>query len=123
MCPGGYSILVVDDNVDTCRTLGDILAASGYRVVLAHNGVAALELLRDHAPAVALLDLWMPGMNGMTLSRELTRLRPATVILMVTGNPEDVFPEEARAAGVRQVFRKPVNLPRLLARVKEEIGG
>ena len=51
------SILVVDDEVDTCRNLSDILADLGYHVDVAHDGLSALEMVRRRAYDVALLDL------------------------------------------------------------------
>src|SRR5262249_19103752 len=73
------SILVVDDDVDTCRNLSDILTDLGYRVDVAHDGPSALELVRRHAYDIALLDYKMPGMDGLTLYREIKGLRAGTV--------------------------------------------
>ena len=70
-------ILVVDDEVDTCHNLSDILTDLGYRVDVAHDGISALELVRRNAYDVALLDYKMPGMDGLTLYREIKRLRAA----------------------------------------------
>src|SRR5579864_5581971 len=78
------SILVVDDDVDTCRNLSDILTDLGYRVDTAHDGPTALELVRQNAYDVALLDYKMPGMDGLTLYREIKRLRAGTVAIVVT---------------------------------------
>src|ERR1017187_8416339 len=59
------SILVVDDEVDTCRNLSDILTDLGYHVEVAHNGMSALEIVQKPFD-VALLDFKMPGMDGLT---------------------------------------------------------
>src|SRR5450755_2500750 len=59
------SILVVDDEEDTCRNLSDILTDLGYHVDTAHDGPAALEMVRHKRYDVALLDLKMPGMDGL----------------------------------------------------------
>ena len=78
------SILVVDDEVDTCRNLSDILTDLGYRVDVAHDGLTALELVRQKPYDVALLDLKMPGMDGLTLYREIKKVRAGTVAIVVT---------------------------------------
>ena len=63
-------ILVVDDEVDTCRNLRDILNDYGYEVDIAHDGPRAIELVRANAYDLALLDLRMPGMDGISVLRE-----------------------------------------------------
>jgi two-component system, NtrC family, response regulator HydG len=113
------TILVVDDDQDMCHNMSDILTDLGYRVDTAHEGRSALRLVDRQAYDLALLDLRMPGMNGLTLCRELTRLRPTTVALLITGYSEDVLPSEARASGVRQVVPKPVHIPRLLLHIEQ----
>jgi len=67
------SILVVDDEVDACLNLADILSDLGYRVDLAHDGESALALVRQRRYDVALLDLMMPGMDGTTLYGEMKK--------------------------------------------------
>ena len=71
MQPHHASILVVDDDVDTCRNLADILGDLAYHVEAAHDGPSALELVRRRHFDVALLDLKMPGMDGLELYRAI----------------------------------------------------
>jgi CheY-like chemotaxis protein len=116
------SILVVDDEVDTCRNLSDILTDLGYQVDTAHDGFAALELARRKPYDIALLDLKMPGMDGLTLYRELRKLRSSTVAIVVTAYASKATAEEALAAGAWQVLPKPVDLERLLPLLDEVLG-
>jgi two-component system response regulator HydG len=116
------SILVVDDEVDTCRNLSDILTDLGYQVDTASDGFAALELARKKPYDLALLDLKMPGMDGLTLYRELRKLRSSTVAIVATAYAVKATAEEALAAGVWQVLAKPVDLGRLLSLVDEALG-
>jgi two-component system, NtrC family, response regulator HydG len=122
MTPPAASILVVDDDPDTCRNLSDILTDLGCRVDTAHDGRAALELVRRNAYDVALLDLKMPGMDGLTLYREIRKVRAATVAIIVTAYAGKGTAEEALAAGAWQVVPKPVDFPRLLGLVDEAVG-
>src|SRR4051794_30554462 len=92
---GGASILIVDDDLDTCSNLSDILTDLGYRVATAHDGPAALELVRHQHYDVALLDLKMPGMDGLTLYRAMRRLRADTVAIIVTAYAGSGTVEEA----------------------------
>lgn len=115
------SILVVDDEVDTCRNLSDILTDLGYSVDVAHEGVTALEKVRQKAYDVALLDLKMPGMDGLTLYREIKKLRAGTVAIVVTAYASGETKAEALAAGAWQLLPKPVDFPSLLGYVGEAL--
>jgi two-component system response regulator HydG len=115
------SILVVDDEGDTCRNLSDILSDLGYQVDTALDGFAALELVRKKPYDIALLDLKMPGMDGLTLYRELRKLRSSTVAIVVTAYASKATAEEALSAGAWQVLPKPVALERLLPLVNEAL--
>jgi CheY-like chemotaxis protein len=119
---GRASILVVDDEADTCRNLSDILTDLGYDVDIALDGFAALDLARKKSYDIALLDLKMPGMDGLTLYRELRKLCSETVAIVVTAYASKATAEEALAAGAWQVLPKPVDFPRLLALVEEALG-
>src|SRR6202051_1817645 len=102
------TILVVDDDVDTCRNLSDILTDLGYHVDTAHDGPSALELVQHKAYDVALLDLKMPGMHGLTLYRAIKRLRAGTVAIIVSAYAGSSTAEEALTVGAWQVLAKPV---------------
>ncbi|MGE3804561.1 MAG: response regulator [Gemmataceae bacterium] len=117
MTPPAPSILVVDDDGDTCQNLRDILVDLGYRVDIAHDGLSALEKLKRAHFDVALLDLRMPGMDGLTLSREIRKLRAGTVSLIVTAFASSQVRDEARSAGAWQIVNKPIDLPALLGLV------
>jgi two-component system, NtrC family, response regulator HydG len=116
------TILVVDDEVDTCRNLQDILTDLGYQVDTAHDGPSALELIKRKPYDVALLDLKMPGMDGLALYREIKKVRADTVAIVVTAYAGGDTAEQAQNAGAWQVLPKPIDFPRLLGLVDEAIG-
>ena len=119
MGKGAAAVLVVDDDVDTCRNLSDILHDLGHQVDVAHDGPSALELVRRTAYDVALLDYKMPGMDGLTLYREIKKIRAGTVAIVVTAYAGGTTAEEALSAGAWQVLPKPVDFPRLLSLVED----
>jgi two-component system response regulator HydG len=114
-----HSILVVDDDLDTCRNLSDILTDLGYAVQTANDGPSALALVRQNSFDVALLDFKMPGMDGLTLYREIKRLSPSTVAMMLTAYVSGASSEDARQAGMWKVIPKPVDLALVLPLVEE----
>jgi len=122
MEPQRPTILVVDDDIDTCHNLADILADLGYHADVAHDGPAALELVRRNHYDVALLDLKMPGMDGLELYRRIKELRAGTVAILVTAYAGGSTSADALAAGAWHVLPKPVDFPRLLGLVDEALG-
>jgi CheY-like chemotaxis protein len=116
------AILVVDDDLDTCRNLSDILIDLGQEVDTAQSGPAALDLVRQRHYDIALLDLKMPDMDGLNLYRELKKLSADTVAIIVTAYASGTTAEEAGAAGIWQVLPKPIDLPKLLDLVSNALG-
>ncbi len=115
------TILVVDDDIDTCRNMADLFDDRGYRVDAVERGDVALEHARRRAYDVGLLDLRMPGMDGLTLCRRLKQLRPRIVNLIVTGYHSDGLDEDAREAGAQQIVHKPIDFALLLALIEQAL--
>lgn len=107
------SMLVVDDDEDTCLNLADIFSDLGYRVETALNAPTALEMVRHDCFDIALLDLMMPGMDGLLLYQAVHRLCPETVALLITGEPFHPRAAECLQAGFRCVIPKPLDIPPL----------
>jgi DNA-binding response OmpR family regulator len=107
-------ILIVDDDVDTCRNLADILSDIGYTSDIAHDGFAALELVRRNAYRVALLDYRMPGMDGLTLCREIRALRADTIAIIVTAYTGLATPDQLLSAGASLILPKPIDVRELV---------
>jgi two-component system, NtrC family, response regulator HydG len=114
-------ILVVDDDPDICDNLRDILCDLGYQVDTAHDGPSALELVGRRPYDVALLDLKMPGMDGLTLYREIKKQRAGMVSLLVTAFAGAATAEDALSAGAWKVLAKPVDFSKLLHLVEEAL--
>jgi CheY-like chemotaxis protein len=117
--PAGASLLVVDDDVDTCRNLADILTDLGYNVEVAHDGLSALEKVRSRSYDIILLDYKMPGMDGLTLYREVRKVQASAVAVVITAYAESGLVEQALNAGAWRVLNKPLDLAALLPLVEE----
>lgn len=110
-------ILIVDDNVDAAEMLSALLRTSGHDVAVAHHARVALEIARDFAPEVALLDLGLPEIDGYELARRLRELETCrgTLLVAVTGYGQPGDRERSRAAGFAHHLVKPVALGTLEA--------
>ena len=116
-----HSILVVDDEGDACENLRDILVDLGYHVDIARNGPEAIEQVRRSAYDIALLDLKMPGMDGVRLYREIKRLRPETAAIVVSAFAGSELADSALAEGATGVVPKPVDVPELLKAIESSL--
>lgn len=116
-------ILIVDDDADLGLNLADILGDLGYDVDVAVNGELGLQKAERRRYDVGLLDLRMPGMDGVTLCRRLKAMRPAMVALIITAFATDGAIENARAAGAAHVVIKPLDCGRLLSLIEESLDG
>jgi DNA-binding NtrC family response regulator len=114
-------LLIVDDEVDTCQNLSDIFTDLGYQVDTAYDGPAALELVEKNSYDVALLDLKMPGMDGLELYRRIRRLSAGTVAIIVTAYASSSTATSALEAGAWKILPKPVDFPKLLGLVDEAL--
>jgi CheY-like chemotaxis protein len=116
------SILIVDDEVDTCANLQDIFTDLGYDVDVAHDGLAALALVEKKHYDVALLDLKMPGMDGLELYRRIRKLSSGTVAIVVTAYASSETAKAVLDAGAWRILSKPVDFGHLLKLVDDALG-
>jgi len=117
----GDDILVVDDNELNRRLLEFILAASSYRVRSVGDATQALEAIRASRPRVILMDIQLPGMSGLDLTRQL-KADPATreiAIIAVTAYAMKGDREKARDAGCDDYVTKPIDKDLLRAAVRK----
>lgn len=112
-----YNMIVVDDEQDICETLADYFSLQGFNVKMAANGQALRALLADFDPHIVLLDLNMPGEDGLTLTRYLREHSHAGII-MVTAAAEQVDVIVGLEMGADDYVGKPFELRALLARVR-----
>lgn len=106
-------VLVVDDDADTRETLAMLLGEFGYRVRTAGDGPAALAAMDERAPMCVLLDLGLPGMNGIELARTIRERHGDNLVLIsLTGWANTERQEEAESAGVDFVLPKPLDVER-----------
>ncbi len=99
-------ILVIDDDRSVRRLLETFLRRKGYEVVLADTGQRGLELFRHECPDIIVLDLKMPGMDGLTVLQRLRQLDRAQPVIMFTGTWTPKVEQQVRALGVTELVNK-----------------
>ena len=114
------SILVVDDERDIREILGVYLTNSGYEVKKAKSGEKALELLEENKTDLAILDVMMPDMDGITLCMKIREHRNIP-ILMLSAKDQDMDKVIGLSAGADDYLAKPFNPVELLARVRAQL--
>lgn len=111
------SVLVVDDEINLCRILGAKLARSGYNVVAVHDGLQAVEKVRESDFDVVLLDLILPKMDGLAALAQIRSLRSTLPVIVMTACENAEALEQARSQGVSAYVNKPFDLDSLVALV------
>lgn len=110
-------VLVVDDDIQLCELLGEVLENEGYHVDTVHCGESALEFIQSHPVDLVLLDVMLPNLSGIQVARRICQ-RFATPILMLTALNDDASMLDGYQAGADQYIAKPFNVPELLTRIK-----
>ena len=106
-------VCIVDDSAVQADIARALLEKAGHSVVTYRSGADALQNLRGGAPDCILLDIMMPGLDGLETLRELRRIAPRAEVILVTGHPTPEAAAEARALGAFDFLAKPVLLPHL----------
>jgi two-component system, OmpR family, response regulator len=114
---GSGHILVVDDQKEICEVVQQYLSSEGYQVSVAHDGGGMRRAMAQEAVDLVILDLMLPGEDGLTLARALREESPVGIIIL-TGRGETVDRIIGLEMGADDYLPKPFHLRELLARVK-----
>ena len=108
-------ILIVDDNEDAAILLAEISRSHGHTVMVKHDPTSALNVVRDFAPEIAVLDIGLPGMDGYQLAERIHAICPDCRLIALTGYGREGDRERSLRAGFSHHFVKPVRIAELLA--------
>jgi len=111
------TILVVDDEKDIRTALTGILEDEGYQVITAASGLEALELTREDLPDLVMLDIWMPGMDGLETLEKLKAFFPLITVIMISGHGTIETAVRATKLGAFDFIEKPLSLDKVLISV------
>jgi len=107
------TILVVDDEPTIRDLLAQFFTLRGYRVRVAQDGPAALALVAQEQPQMVILDMYMPGMNGLEVLRALRAKQYTGGVIALTASQDEKLLQEVLDLGAVDVLTKPVDLERL----------
>lgn len=112
-------ILIVDDQFGIRILLTEILQSDGYTLFQASNGMQALEIFEEHEPDLVLLDMKIPGMDGLEILRRIKEIKPATEVMMMTAYGELNMIKEAMRLGAQKHFIKPFDIDEVRKEIRE----
>ena len=107
-------ILIVDDEERVVQSIEGVLEDEGFRVTLAANGEEAIELFQKEEPDVTLLDIWMPGMDGIEVLKRIKGISPECLVIMISGHATISTAMTAVKFGAFDFIEKPLSLDLLL---------
>jgi DNA-binding response OmpR family regulator len=113
------SILIVDDEPVTRKSLSDILRLEGYMVASAPNGQAAVEHIRTHHVDLMIVDLRMPGMDGLEVVQVVNQIAPDTEIILLTAFASTETAIQALRLRIHDYLQKPAPPAQIVASVKK----
>jgi DNA-binding NtrC family response regulator len=122
----GIKVLLVDDEVEFTTSLRRVLSRRGFDVEVAGDGFTALPLIAQKAYDVVVLDIRMPGMDGIHVLSEIKRLKPGIQVIMLTGHFSPAMEEECSTSGAYAHLLKPfpvLKLVDIIAAAAEQSGG
>ncbi len=114
-------ILLVDDEISILQSLGGLLEDEGYEVVQARSGEEALERVKKDPADLILLDIWMPGIDGMAVLDDVKKLYPLLPVIIVSGHGTIETAVKATRKGAFDFIEKPLSIERVLVSIQNAI--
>ncbi len=114
-----FKVMIVDDEIDFLETIVKRLKARSIDVSGVESGYQALEVLAERQPDVIILDVKMPGMDGIETLREIKKKSPLTAVIMLTGHASVESGIQGMQLGAFDYVMKPVALDELLEKVRQ----
>ena len=117
------TVLVVDDEERIRSSLKGILTDEGFRVIDTGDAPGVMELIARETPALVLLDVWMPDLDGIELLRRIKSERPAVPVIMISGHANIQSAVAATRLGAADFIQKPFSVSGLLASISRALEG
>jgi two-component system response regulator HydG len=113
------SILIVDDNISLCKTMSFVLGRKGYAVTAASDGPEAIAIVEERPFDIIFMDIKMPLMDGVETHREIKKLRPEAVVVMMTAYAVEDMVKEALEEGAYGILYKPLDMEKIVSLIEK----
>ncbi len=115
------SVLVVDDEERVVQSIAGVLEDEGLRVTTAMTGEEAIDLFQKEKPDITLLDIWLPGMDGMEVLKRMRPISPECLVIMISGHATISTAMAAVKFGAFDFIEKPLSLDFLLLTIRRAL--
>ena len=114
-------ILIVDDEQSICQSLRGILSDEGYHVLVAGSGEEAVKIVEEETPQLVLLDVWLPGMDGLETLKAIKKIEPETLVIIMSGHGTIETAVKATKLGAFDFIEKPLSLDKIIILVNNAL--
>ena len=115
------SVLIVDDEPSIVQSLSGLLSDEGYKVSTAFNGQDALKAIDSDSPDLVLLDIWMPGMDGIETLKEIKKYNPHVQVIIITGHGTIETAVKATKLGAFDLVEKPLSIDKIILTINNAL--
>ena len=115
------AVLIVDDETTIIESLEGILSDDGFEVMHAFNGYEALKKIETDSPDIVLLDIWMPGMDGIETLKEIKKIAPSLPVVMITGHGTIESAVDATKSGAYDFLEKPLSIDKIIVTINNAL--
>ena len=115
------SLLIVDDEPSILQSLGGLLSDEGFEVTTAANGYEALKTIEMEAPDLVLLDIWMPGIDGIETLKEIKKENPNIQVIIITGHGTIETAVKATKLGAFDLIEKPLSIDKVIVAINNAL--
>lgn len=115
------SILIVDDEPTIQQSLSGILSDEGFEISIASNGYEALQIIQNDSPDLVLLDIWMPGIDGIETLKEVKKQHPNTQVIIITGHGTIETAVKATKLGAFDLIEKPLSIDKIVVSINNAL--
>jgi two-component system nitrogen regulation response regulator NtrX len=115
------SILIVDDESSILQSLSGLLTDEGFEIITASNGYEALKTIDSESPDLVLLDIWMPGIDGIETLKEIKKNSTTLPVIIITGHGNVETAVKATKLGAFDLIEKPLNIDKVIVSINNAL--